>query len=267
MAFLQESPRRRHRRAAAGGATRCAGRVVPHRDPRRRGHDRARAGSSGPASSSSPGRSGPPAWTGSASPSAARSAPTRRWRPGGRVARLTDLGLGPAAARAAARARRRRSRRSCCAPACRSCATGAGPQRPVAVAMVPSRTRPLLVESLARGIAEMGRLQWLGRPRPGRRRTRRRGRRQQRLPAGRRVGPARGRPRAGRQPCAGSTARSCSSTTSPARAGPSPSPPPPLRRAGARGRAPLRAGPRRLSPRPARRLAVTAAGRRARAAR
>jgi ATP-dependent DNA helicase RecQ len=35
-------------------------------------------------------------------------------------------------------------------------------ERPVAVAMVPSRTRPLLVESLGRGIAEMGRMQWLG---------------------------------------------------------------------------------------------------------
>jgi ATP-dependent DNA helicase RecQ len=34
--------------------------------------------------------------------------------------------------------------------------------RPVAVATVPSRSRPLLVESLARGLAELGRLEWLG---------------------------------------------------------------------------------------------------------
>ncbi|SDP16561.1 ATP-dependent DNA helicase RecQ [Pedococcus dokdonensis] len=34
--------------------------------------------------------------------------------------------------------------------------------RPVAVATVPSRTHPQLVESLGRGIAEMGRMQWLG---------------------------------------------------------------------------------------------------------
>jgi ATP-dependent DNA helicase RecQ len=35
-------------------------------------------------------------------------------------------------------------------------------QRPVAVATVPSRTRPQLVESVGRGIAEMGRMRWLG---------------------------------------------------------------------------------------------------------
>ena len=34
--------------------------------------------------------------------------------------------------------------------------------RPVAVATVPSRTHPLLVESLARGLAELGRLEWIG---------------------------------------------------------------------------------------------------------
>ena len=35
-------------------------------------------------------------------------------------------------------------------------------ERPVAVVSIPSRSRPLLVDSLARGIAEVGRLPYLG---------------------------------------------------------------------------------------------------------
>jgi ATP-dependent DNA helicase RecQ len=81
--------------------------------------------------------------------------------PGRAVARLTDLGWGQ---------RLRAVLRSEDAPAPSELLRACVPilrdwgwaQRPVAVAMVPSRTRPLLVESLARGLAEMGHLEWLG---------------------------------------------------------------------------------------------------------
>jgi ATP-dependent DNA helicase RecQ len=81
--------------------------------------------------------------------------------PGRAVARLTDLGWGQ---------RLRAWLRSEDAPAPSELLRACVPilrdwgwaQRPVAVAMVPSRTRPLLVESVARGLAEMGHLEWLG---------------------------------------------------------------------------------------------------------
>jgi ATP-dependent DNA helicase RecQ len=81
--------------------------------------------------------------------------------PGRAVARLTDLGWGQ---------RLRAVLRSEDAPAPSELLRACVPilrdwgwaQRPVAVAMVPSRTRPLLVESVARGLAEMGHLEWLG---------------------------------------------------------------------------------------------------------
>jgi ATP-dependent DNA helicase RecQ len=81
--------------------------------------------------------------------------------PGRAVARLTDLGWGQ---------RLRAVLRSEDAPAPTELLRACVPilrdwgwaRRPVAVAMVPSRTRPLLVESLARGLAEMGHLEWLG---------------------------------------------------------------------------------------------------------
>ena len=77
------------------------------------------------------------------------------------VARLTDLGWGQQL-----RSLLRRPDAPVPAELLRACVPilrdwgWAG--RPVAVATVPSRTRPLLVESLGRGIAEMGRLHWLG---------------------------------------------------------------------------------------------------------
>ena len=81
--------------------------------------------------------------------------------PGRAVARLTDLGWGQQlrtllrADDAPVPAELLRA----CVPILRDWGWA---QRPVAVAMVPSRTRPLLVESLGRGLAEMGRMQWLG---------------------------------------------------------------------------------------------------------
>ena len=216
--------RRRLGRRAAAGATPARACGSRPRSPTSRSPPPG-AGSSGPGSSSSRGPSGPRAWTGSACPCSGKISPDEAMETGRAVARLTDLGWGqqlrtllrapdaevpPELLRA-------------CVPILRDWGWA---ERPVAVAMVPSRTRPLLVESLARGIAEMGRHAVARRPRPGRRRTGRRGRRQQRLPAGRRLGPARGRRPSRRQACAASTAPSCSSTTSPARAGPSPSPPP-----------------------------------------
>ena len=81
--------------------------------------------------------------------------------PGRAVARLTDLGWGQ---------RLRAVLRSEDAPAPTELLRACVPilrdwgwaQRPVAVAMVPSRSRPVLVESVARGLAEMGHLEWLG---------------------------------------------------------------------------------------------------------
>lgn len=87
--------------------------------------------------------------------------PDEAMETGRAVARLTDLGWGQQlrsllrAPDAAVPGELLRA----CVPILRDWGWA---QRPVAVAMVPSRTRPLLVESLARGIAEMGRMQWLG---------------------------------------------------------------------------------------------------------
>ena len=93
-------------------------------------------------------------------------------------------------------------------------------ERPVAVVAMPSRSRPQLVDSLARGIAEVGRLPYLGAPRsrsdggptgePG-------GNSAFRL-AGR-VGPVQRRRASTCRPAA-----CCSSTTRPTAAGPSRSP-------------------------------------------
>ena len=81
--------------------------------------------------------------------------------PGRAVARLTDLGWGQ---------RLRAVLRADDAPAPPELLRACVPilrdwrwaRRPVAVAVVPSRTRPVLVESLGRGLAEMGHLDWLG---------------------------------------------------------------------------------------------------------
>ncbi|WP_270887584.1 RecQ family ATP-dependent DNA helicase [Pedococcus sp. 5OH_020] len=87
--------------------------------------------------------------------------PGEAMRPGRAVARLTDLGWGQ---------QLRALLRADDAPAADELVRACIPilrdwdwqDRPVAVASVPSRSRPLLVESLGRGLAELGRLEWLG---------------------------------------------------------------------------------------------------------
>jgi ATP-dependent DNA helicase RecQ len=81
--------------------------------------------------------------------------------PGYALARLTDLGWGQAL---------RDRLRADDAPADESLLRACVPvlrdwgwsQRPVAVVAVPSRRRPQLVESFGAGLAQMGRLEWLG---------------------------------------------------------------------------------------------------------
>ncbi|QGN56877.1 ATP-dependent DNA helicase RecQ [Nostocoides sp. HKS02] len=88
-------------------------------------------------------------------------APTEAMAPGRAVARLTDLGWGQ---------QLRTLLRAEDAPAPAALLQACIPilrdwdwaQRPVAVVGVPSRHRPQLVESVARGIADLGRLTWLG---------------------------------------------------------------------------------------------------------
>ena len=88
-------------------------------------------------------------------------APDEAMAPGRAVARLTDLGWGqqlrtllrePDAAAPEALLR-------ACIPILRDWDWS---ERPVAVVTVPSRRRPQLVESVGRGIAQLGRLEWLG---------------------------------------------------------------------------------------------------------
>jgi ATP-dependent DNA helicase RecQ len=92
-----------------------------------------------------------------------RIPPTEQVAEGRVVARLTDLGWGQ-------RLRTRLDPRAGDAPAddallraCVQVLAGWGWQdRPVAVAAVPTRRRPYLVSSVARHLAERGRLAWLG---------------------------------------------------------------------------------------------------------
>ena len=87
--------------------------------------------------------------------------PDEGMAPGRAVARLTDLGWGQQlrtllrAEDGPAPAELLRA----CVPILRDWGWS---ERPVAVASIPSRGRPQLVESVARGLAEMGRLEWLG---------------------------------------------------------------------------------------------------------
>ena len=88
-------------------------------------------------------------------------APDEGMAPGRAVARLTDLGWGQQlrtllrAEDGPAPAELLRA----CIPILRDWGWS---DRPVAVASIPSRRRPQLVESVAKGLAEMGRLEWLG---------------------------------------------------------------------------------------------------------
>lgn len=82
----------------------------------------------------------------------------------GRVlARLTDLGWGQRLRELLAAGRPDGPADPALLAACVQVLAGWGwEQRPVAVAAVPSRTRPQLVASVARHLAEVGRLEWLG---------------------------------------------------------------------------------------------------------
>ena len=178
--------------------------------------------SAGPACRSSPGGCGRPAAPPSASRSVARSHRPRRPRPGGRWAGSPISAGAPGCGSCSdrrpptPRCRRTSSRRwSPCSP------RWDWEQRPIGVVAVGSRTRPRLVGSLARRLAQVGRLEWLGELHPRRRRSARR----RRAPAtacsgwprcttpsrsGAELAAAAGRAR---------PARCCSSTTSSTRAG------------------------------------------------
>ena len=246
MAFLQECARRRHRSAVR--AVRPLRRtLVPHRRPRAPRSEQRASGWPAPGSSSSRARSGRPAWTGSASRSRARSAPTRRMRPAARVARLTDLGWGqrlrdPAAA--TTRPRRADLLRAC-VPVLRRLGLGAAPgrRRRRAVSLAARSWSP----RWPRGSPRWGGCTLPRSARPRRRRAR---------PASRAATARSGSPGSGNASSSapsslrdwpGSTARCCSSTTSRRRAGPSR-----LRPGAAPGRRPgrpaLRARRRRLRP-------------------
>ena len=131
------------------------------------------------------------------------------------LARLTDLGWGTALRDVfAAGAPDAPITPAMLAGCVRVLAQWGWDERPTAVVALPSRHRPLLVDSLARGLAEIGRLPYVGAlaPRDG-------GptggtRRQQRVPPRGRLGPLR-RVRAGRS----RADRCCSSTTSSTAAG------------------------------------------------
>jgi ATP-dependent DNA helicase RecQ len=90
-----------------------------------------------------------------------RIAADQAMEPGRAVARLTDLGWGQ---------RLRSLLREADAPVAPELLRACVPilrdwdwaTRPVAVAAVPSRTRPVLVDSVARGLADLGRLHWIG---------------------------------------------------------------------------------------------------------
>jgi len=92
-----------------------------------------------------------------------RIAPDERLEPGRALARLTDLGWGGVLrelfAEGAADAP---ASRAVIDASVRVLADWDWAERPVAVVSVPSRSRPLLIDSVARGIASLGRLPYLG---------------------------------------------------------------------------------------------------------
>jgi len=92
-----------------------------------------------------------------------RIAPEEQAAEGRALARLTDLGWGGALRELFAAGAADAPVPPAVFDACvRVLAGWEWQQRPVAVIAMPSRTRPLLVDSLARGIAEVGRLPYLG---------------------------------------------------------------------------------------------------------
>ena len=181
-----DHPRRRHRGAVR--TVRLLRRpVVPHRRARHRRRRRRGAGSSAPASSSTRASSGPPAWTGWGCRVKGNITPAEAMAPGRALARLSDLGLGPAAARALPRRGRPGPARAAARLRARAAEWG-WEERPVAVAAMPSRA--------TRSSSRHWRTAW---PRwagcrgwacstPSRRRPHGWARRQQRLPPGRASG-------------------------------------------------------------------------------
>ena len=95
----------------------------------------------------------------------------RGGRPGPCPADGPGLGRGAAGSCLPPARRTGRWTPACCRPASRCCANGApvtdapgwsGAGRPAAIVSMPSRGRPALVQSLARGISEIGRIPYLG---------------------------------------------------------------------------------------------------------
>ncbi|MGK9146833.1 DEAD/DEAH box helicase [Plantibacter flavus] len=92
-----------------------------------------------------------------------RIAPTERLESGRALARLTDLGWGGVLRELfASGAADAPASRAVIDASVRVLADWDWAERPVAVVSVPSRSRPLLVDSVARGIAALGRLPYLG---------------------------------------------------------------------------------------------------------
>ncbi len=103
-----------------------------------------------------------PAWTGSACRSRAGSRPRSRWSPAARSP-ASPTSAGAAAAVAARQRTADAPADEALLAACVAVLAGWGwARRPVAVAAIPTRTRPQLVASVARHLAERGRLEWLG---------------------------------------------------------------------------------------------------------
>ena len=196
------------RRPRAGAATRARAPGTRGTSPRAR-RPRRSARSTASACPSSRARSGRSAPTGSACPCAAASPSRERAVEGRALARLTDLGWGTALREIfAAGALDAPVTRAMLDGCVRVLAQWGWDERPAAVVALPSRRRPLLVDSLARGIAEIGRLPYAGALALRDGGPSGRAGRQQRVPAGGRLGAVR-RVRASRS----RPGRCCSSTT------------------------------------------------------
>ena len=159
MAFLQECLDD-DTAAPCGRCDGCAGPWYPTDVPDRVRRRRPRAAGPGSASTSTPGPSGPPGWTGSGSRSRAGSPPRRRCCAGGPSPGCPTSAGGSGCARCSARTPRPPP--SSCGPACPCSPSGAGPSGRSASSRCPRAARPQLVGSLAAGLAEIGRLRFLG---------------------------------------------------------------------------------------------------------
>ena len=161
-AVPRRSPSTTPTAAACGRCDRCAGPWYPTDVP-----DSARAAAAGQPEPGGRrarrrGRSGRAAWTGSGVPVKGRIPAGEQVGAGRAVARLTDLGWGQRLrALLAEGAPTPPPTPRCWPPASRAEEWG-WERRPVAVATVPSRSRPLLVAQRGRASRQLGRLAWLG---------------------------------------------------------------------------------------------------------